>query len=144
MDINIEYVILSKIIPGIVIDENGCWLNNRKTNKGTYQRAKINDKRVQSHVLAASLFLDFNKESKLYVCHKCDIPACFNPNHLFIGTSNDNSYDHYRKQNLKSVQEKLLLDYNIIILAPSDINYRDREYSVEDFIEMNAEDEICH
>lgn len=33
----------------------------------------------------------------LYVCHSCDTPRCVNPDHLFLGTSRDNSDDKYTK-----------------------------------------------
>ncbi len=33
----------------------------------------------------------------LWVLHRCDIPACINPDHLFLGTAADNTADMIRK-----------------------------------------------
>lgn len=35
--------------------------------------------------------------SGMVVCHRCDVPACINPTHLFIGTQRDNIRDMISK-----------------------------------------------
>ena len=51
---------------------------------------------LRSHRIAYALETGVDP-GELYVLHKCDNPPCCNPDHLFLGTQQDNSDDMARK-----------------------------------------------
>lgn len=76
-------------------DISGCWpWINAKTERG-YGRFKIGYTEYRTHRIA--FFLSRGKDTKLLVCHSCDNPPCCNPEHLFEGTSKDNTDDYVAK-----------------------------------------------
>jgi len=83
-----------------------CWLWTGYTRTGrngsglTYGRfkAKIDGewKHVTSHRVAYELTKGSVPDGKC-VLHKCDVPLCCNPDHLFIGTIDENNKDRAEK-----------------------------------------------
>lgn len=69
-----------------------CWIWGGSVDKNGY--GKFCNGR--SHRF--SYFLHFGEFPKdMWVLHTCDNPQCVNPNHLFIGTNQDNVDDRERK-----------------------------------------------
>lgn len=82
----------------------GCIMWSRGCHENGYGKIYIDKKLYSVHRVSASLYLDFDIESNLCVCHKCDNPRCFRPSHLFIGTQKANMEDKSYKTKLKKIQ----------------------------------------
>ncbi len=74
----------------------GCflWLGPRTGNG--YGAIKIGKKMCAAHRIVYEEFVGPIPPG-LLVCHKCDVPLCVNPAHLFLGTNKDNMLDAARK-----------------------------------------------
>ena len=83
------------------IMENECWeVINRKPNADGYYKININNKTMLLHRLIYQQENNCSITSKDIVRHKCDNPKCINPQHLEIGTVQDNIQDRIiRKRN---------------------------------------------
>jgi hypothetical protein len=49
------------------------------------------------------LFLGLDPESDLHVLHRCHNPACFRPEHLYLGTNADNVRDRIARRDSASL-----------------------------------------
>lgn len=72
------------------------WLWKRKTTIFGHGQLKYKRKMRLVH----RLMWEFTRgpiPQGMCVCHKCDIPQCCKPTHLFIGSHSDNARDKVRK-----------------------------------------------
>lgn len=80
-------------------ESTGCWDWHGYTNTQGYARVFTAGKLKRVHRMIYELFVGEIPEG-LFVCHHCDNPRCINPEHLFIGTHQDNMNDMRRKGRL--------------------------------------------
>lgn len=76
---------------------SGCWLWTGNRHQYGYGLIEYQYRMFRVHRIAMWRWRGFDLDSKLYVCHRCDVRACFNPDHLFIGTASDNMWDKVAK-----------------------------------------------
>jgi hypothetical protein len=79
--------------------EDGCWLWNASgVSKDGYGHFWIGRGRGKTMAHRMAWELEFGEiSSGMQVLHKCDVPRCVRPDHLFLGTASDNMLDMWKK-----------------------------------------------
>lgn len=76
------------------IDTNGCWIcTSHHKDKDGYPRAVRNGKKQHLSRYIYSISNNNINIDGMQIRHTCDQPRCINPNHLVIGTNDDNVCD---------------------------------------------------
>lgn len=76
----------------VQMTENGCWeWTGAKTNCG-YGHLRLNNRNIAAHRFAYML-VNGAIPGGMVICHRCDNPSCVRPDHLFLGTVQENMRD---------------------------------------------------
>ena len=77
----------------------GCWLWGAGCDRYGYGNFWFEGRTVSAHRFAYELYVGPIPDG-LHVCHTCDIPSCVNPDHLWLGTNQENTQDKVDKGRL--------------------------------------------
>lgn len=74
-----------------------CWIwAGAKSQPGGYGVFQVGGRTVAAHRVMWEL-MNGPIPDGLFVCHRCDVPACCRIGHLFLGTPEDNNRDREQK-----------------------------------------------
>lgn len=75
----------------------GCWeWQGCRHHRSGYGHIRVAERLLQTHRLAFEIAFGPIPDG-VYVCHKCDVPFCVRPDHLFLGTQTENMADMVAK-----------------------------------------------
>jgi hypothetical protein len=95
-----DSAILNRFEP---VPPTGCWLYTGAWDGEGYGIVSRNRRRIRAHRFFYEKLVS-PIPTGLILCHRCDTPACVNPDHLYPGTHESNSLDaHARKRHPWSV-----------------------------------------
>lgn len=86
-----------KVLSQCVVDERGCFLYQGKKIPFGYGRLTWRGKEKLTHRLVKEPQVG-RLSPEVCVLHKCDVPACCNPEHLFLGDRAVNMQDMAKKK----------------------------------------------
>lgn len=81
----------------VVDPATSCWVWALRLNGHGYGRVQLSSSRTTAAHRVAWEAVHGPIQDGLFVCHHCDVRRCCNPDHLFLGTNQDNVDDREAK-----------------------------------------------
>ena len=131
-----------RFIAKVKKDDSGCWLwQAGLTPSGGYGQMSLGGGKeiVRAHVFSYEYYngpvpKGGAGSSGICVCHKCDVPACVNPDHLFLGTQGDNIRDGISKGRFKQLSASMTYNRALEVLKdPRTYKEIAKDYGVTDW-----------
>jgi len=89
--------LIQRLMNRVVFGVTDCWHFCGTRNQFGYGRLTVGGRMQVVHRLSYELFVGPIPDG-LSVLHRCDNPSCINPEHLWLGTYQDNSRDCWAKK----------------------------------------------
>jgi hypothetical protein len=109
-------VFWTRVSPGM-----GCWIWKAGRSWAGYGQVRF-DGRVQYAHRVSWQLAHGDIPWEMFVCHTCDVPACVNPAHLFLGTAGDNHRDMVNKGRHRSAPSPKLTEGQVFEIRSRYIN----------------------
>ena len=103
---------LVRLFANRIINDNGCWIWTGKTLNDYGQITHLK-KQYAVHRFSYKISYGEIPQGKI-VRHKCDNKLCFNPEHLELGTYQDNTLDLNERQEIKYTKSIIVPKHNSI------------------------------
>lgn len=103
-EVEFKEKIKNKILKNIRINKKSCWIWLKSKHSYGYGKlgGSFNNKKWHLSVPRASwIIFKGDIPSNMIICHNCpngDNPQCCNPDHMFLGTSRENTRDMMKKK----------------------------------------------
>jgi len=96
----------------LINEETGCWLWTGGKDGAGYGKVwcPYHGGQQSVHRVAAMLWMGYSLSDELFVLHQCNNPSCFNPEHMYVGTPQENMDDRSKVGNQYRREQRKLDD----------------------------------
>lgn len=82
----------------IARDASGCWIWKGAKDSNGYGHINFGRRLRHQRTHRISYLMHVGSPGRLLVLHKCDVRACVNPDHLYLGDHRDNTIDSIKRK----------------------------------------------